>query len=72
MKYVNITLCGVTILVIIMFAVANATLHQAVQELIEQNKKLEEVTSEISRKYNYCGWYEDFYYEHAKEFGAFE
>lgn len=72
MKNIEAVLYGILILVIIGFIVANTKLHQDVQELIKQNEELEEVASEIQKQYNWCGWYEDFYYEHAQEFGAFE
>lgn len=53
-----------------------------IAQLKLQNKKLEYNNKELMNSVEillndkeaecHCGWYEDFYYEHAEEFGAYE
>lgn len=53
-----------------------------INDLKLENKKLEynnkELTNSVEILLNdkeaecHCGWYEDFYYEHSEEFGAYE
>lgn len=53
-----------------------------INDLKLENKKLEYNNHELKNSVEilqneresecHCGWYEDFYYEHAEEFGAYE
>lgn len=72
MKYVNIILSSFIIILMVILIITGFLLYNNTNEIIKQNKNIENIMDETNRKYNYCGWYEDFYYDNAQYFGAFE
>ena len=69
-------------LTIFMLIVSSNKYEDEITKLKLENKKLEYNNHELknsveilqNQKENqcHCGWYEDFYYDHAEEFGAYE
>lgn len=69
-------------MMIFMLIVSSNKYEDELSKLKLENKKLEynnkELTNSVEILLNdkeaecHCGWYEDFYYDHAEEFGAFE
>ena len=69
-------------LTIFMLIVSSNKYEDEITKLKLENKKLEYNNHELKNSVEillndkeaecHCGWYEDFYYEHAEEFGAYE
>ena len=63
--------------VIVLMYLLNKSYEDRVSELKHTNKELmtsvEALYTQLNNAYNCdCGWYEDFYYEHSEEGGAYE
>lgn len=69
-------------MMIFMLIVSSDKYEDELSKLKLENKKLEYNNHELKNSVEilqsqnesecHCGWYEDFYYEHAEEFGAYE
>ena len=69
-------------MMIFMLIVSSNKYEDEITKLKLENKKLEYNNHELKNSVEilqsqnesecHCGWYEDFYYDHAEEFGAFE
>ena len=67
---------------IFMLIVSSNKYEDELSKLKLENKKLEYNNHELKNSVEilqsqnenecHCGWYEDFYYDHAEEFGAYE
>lgn len=80
-KVLVTALIGAIGLFVMLFAVLteNDRCARTINEYEEQIKYKDEVIESqakmlIENEYNncYCGWYEDFYYQHSNEVGAYE
>ena len=61
--------------VIVLMYLLNKSYEDRVSELKHTNKELMTSVEALSTQLNNacdCGWYEDFYYEHSEEVGAYE
>lgn len=83
-KFIENNLIGLLISIIILgYAITGCLLIDSnkykndIAELKKENKELmtsvESLYTQLNNAYDCdCGWYEDFYYEHAEEMGAME
>lgn len=80
--YILILTLMIAIPVIATLILSSNRYEDQINSLKLENKKLEYNNKELKNSVEilqnqnesecHCGWYEDFYYDHAEEFGAFE
>lgn len=76
-KFIEDNLIGLLISIIILgYAITGCLIidsNKYKNDIAELKKENKELMARLNNAYDCdCGWYEDFYYEHSEEVGAYE